>query len=53
MNENAMMFQTLGDEELICTDGGGIALGIAVVICLGALALGAYNGYQDTKDQKK
>jgi hypothetical protein len=35
-------------------DGGAVWLVVGgVLVCLGCFALGAYNGYKDTKDQKK
>lgn len=39
-------FMVMDEEELLDVDGG-------VLVCLGCFALGAYNGYKDTKDQKK
>ena len=49
-NENMDM----DEEELLDVDGGAVWLVVGgVLVCLGCFALGAYNGYKDTKDQKK
>ena len=40
-------FMVMDEEELVWLVVGG------VLVCLGCFALGAYNGYKDTKDQKK
>ena len=32
---------------------GWLVVGGGVLVCLGCFTLGAYNGYKDTKDQKK
>lgn len=59
------MFIELNNEEMMDLDGGLIVLGITITTALvvkavaatvvvgGAAALGIYNGYKDTKDQKK
>lgn len=47
-------FVTLTTEELEETNAGGaglVALGVAGCLCV--FGLGIYNGYNDTKDQKK
>ena len=51
-------FMVMDEEELLDVDGGAVWLGGGgggggVLVCLGCFALGAYNGYKDTKDQKK
>lgn len=47
-------FMVMDEEELLDVDGGAVWLVVGgVLVCLGCLALGAYNGYKDTKDQKK
>lgn len=44
-------FMVMDEEELLDVDGGAVWLVVGgVLVCL---ALGAYNGYKDTKDQKK
>lgn len=46
-------FMVMDEEELLDVDGGAVWLVVGVLVCLGCFALGAYNGYKDTKDQKK
>ena len=47
-------FMVMDEEELLDVDGGAVWLVVSgVLVCLGCFALGAYNGYKDTKDQKK
>lgn len=47
-------FMVMDEEELLDFDGGAVWLVVGgVLVCLGCFALGAYNGYKDTKDQKK
>ena len=45
----------MSTSELMETNGGvgPIAVTLIVLGCCGILGLGIYNGYQDTKDQKK
>lgn len=46
-------FMVMDEEELLDVDGGAVWLVVGgVLVCLGCFALGAYNGYKDTKDQK-
>ena len=48
-------FSELNQDELIDVNGGvglGVAVGI-VVVGVGGLALGVYNGYKDTQSSNK
>lgn len=58
MEYNENTFTELSNDELMALDGGILGLiifGPAMpgLVVLGAAALGIYNGYNDTKDQKK
>lgn len=47
-------FMVMDEEELLDVDGGAVWLVVGgVLVCLGCFALGEYNGYKDTKDQRK
>ena len=47
-------FMVMDEEGLLDVDGGAVWLVVGgVLVCLGCFALGAYNGYKDTKEQKK
>lgn len=46
-------FLDLNEQDLMQVDGGSFLVGCAVVGCIGLFGLGVYNGYKDTKDQKK
>ena len=51
---NPNYLEYFDEEELLDVDGGAVWLVVGgVLVCLGCFALGAYNGYKDTKDQKK
>ncbi|MDO5518383.1 MAG: bacteriocin [Clostridium sp.] len=59
------LFYEINEQEMMEIDGGLVILGITITAALvakavaatvvvgGAAALGVYNGYKDTKDQKK
>lgn len=49
MDYNNNLFSTVSEKELVEVNGGGPVIVIAI-ICI--IALGVYNGYKDTKDQK-
>lgn len=40
--------QELQKKELMEINGGGIAIGVVVVVCIAAAALGYYNGEKNT-----
>ena len=47
-------FVELAENEMMDVEAGGVFVGILIGVgCVAALGLGIYNGYKDTKDQKK